>query len=56
MLVTSDLQLGATLVQEDKPISSSTRKLNTSQMNYTVGKKELLGLVEEFKAFKGILC
>ena len=49
------LQLGATLVQDDKPIGFYTGKLNSSQMNYTVGKKELLGIVQRFKAFEGIL-
>ena len=51
----SDLQLGATLVQDGKPIGFYTRKLNSAQLNYTVGKKELLGTVEGFKAFEGIL-
>jgi hypothetical protein len=49
----SDLQLGATLVQEGKPLGFYTRKLNSAQMNYTVGKKELLGIVEGLKAFDG---
>ena len=52
---TIDLQLGATLVQDGKPIGFYTRKLNSAQQNYTVGKKELLGIVEGFKAFEGIL-
>ena len=52
---TSDLQLGATLVQDEKPIGFYTRKLNSAQLNYTVGEKELLGIVEGFKAFEGIL-
>ena len=51
----SKLQLGATLVQEGKHISFYTRKLNSAQMNYTVGEKELLGIVKSFKAFEGIL-
>ena len=51
----SDLQLGATLVQDGKPIGFYTRKLNSAQQNYTVGEKELLGIVEGFKAFEGIL-
>ena len=51
----SDLQLCATLVQEDKPICFSTRKLNSVQMNYTVGKKVLLGIIGGFKAFEEIL-
>ena len=35
----SDLQLSATLGKEGKPISFYTRKFNSAQMNYTVGKK-----------------
>ena len=33
----SDLQLGATLMQNGKPLGYYTRKLNKSQRNYTVG-------------------
>jgi hypothetical protein len=51
----SDLQLGATLVQEGKPFEFYTRKLNSAQMNYTVGEKELLGIVEGLKAFDGVV-
>ena len=51
----SDVQLGATLVQDGKPLGFYTRKMNAAQLNYTVGKKELLGLVEGIKAFKGIV-
>ena len=51
----SDLQLGALLVQEGKHIGFYTRKLNSAQIIYSVGEKELLGIVEGFKAFKGIL-
>ena len=51
----SDRQLGATLVQNGKPLGFYTRKLNSAQLNYSVGEKELLGLVEGFKAFEGII-
>jgi hypothetical protein len=51
----SDLQLGAILVQEGKPLGFYTRKLNSAQMNYTVGEKELLGIVEGLKAFNGVV-
>ena len=48
-------KLGATLVQKGKPLGFYTRKLNDAQAKYTVGEKELLGIVEGFKAFEGIL-
>jgi hypothetical protein len=51
----SDLQLGATLVQEGKPLGFYTQKLNSAQMNYTVGEKKLLGIVEGLKAFNGVV-
>ena len=50
----SDRQLGATLVQDGKPLGFYTRKLNSAQLNYTVGEKELLGIIEGFKAFEGM--
>ena len=46
---TSDRQLGATVVQEGKPLGFYTRKLNPAQKNYTVGERELLGIVEGLK-------
>jgi len=54
---TSDRQLGATLChdQDGKPLGFYTRKLNAAQLNYTVGEKELLGIVEGLKAFEGML-
>ena len=51
----SDRQLGATVVQDGKPLGFYTRKLNPAQMNYTVGERELLGIIEGLKAFEGIL-
>jgi hypothetical protein len=51
----SDIQLGATLVQDGKPLGFYTRKLNSAQLNYTVGEKELLGIVEGLKTFKGVI-
>ena len=51
----SDVQLGATLVQDGKPLGFYTRKLNAAQLNYTVWEKELLGIVKGLKAFEGIV-
>ena len=51
----SDIQLGATLVQEGKPLGFFTRKLNSAQRNYSVGEKELLSIVEGLKAFEGVI-
>ena len=51
----SDNQLGATLVQDDKPLGFYTRKLNGPKRSYTVGKKDLLGIVESLKAFFGVI-
>ena len=51
----SNRQLRATVVQEGKPLGFYTRKLNPTQKNYTVGERELLGIVEGLKAFEGIL-
>ena len=33
-----------------------TRKLSGTQPNYTVGEKELLGIVKGLKAFAGVIC
>ena len=52
---TSNIQLGATLVQDGKPLKFYTRKLSDMQVNYTVGEKELLGIAEGLKAFTGVI-
>ena len=51
----SNIQLGTTLVQDGTPLGFSTRKLSNTQVNYTVGEKELLGIVEGLKAFAGVI-
>ena len=51
----SDQQLGATLVQNGNPLGLYTWKLNSAQLNYTVGEKELLGIIEGLKAFQGVI-
>ena len=52
---TSDIQLDARLVQDGKSFGFYSRKLNNTQLNYTVGEKELLGIVEGLKAFAGVI-
>ena len=52
----SDVQLRATLVVQDgRPLGFYTRKLSDTQINYTVGEKDLLGIVEGLKAFAGVI-
>ena len=51
----SNIQLGATLVQDGKPLGFYSRKQSDTQVNYTVGEKELLGIVECLKAFAGVI-
>ena len=47
----SNIQLGATLVSDGKPLRFYTRKLHKSQLGYYMGNKELLVIVERLKAF-----
>ena len=51
----SDLQLGAVISQNKKPIMFYSRKLNPAQTRYTTTEKELLAIVETLKEFKNIL-
>ncbi len=41
----SNYQMGAYIVQDDKPVAYLLRKLNDAQQKYTVGDKELLSIV-----------
>ena len=49
---TSDLQLGAVIIQNGKPIAFYSRKLNPAQTRYTTTEKEFLAIVETLKEFK----
>ena len=51
----SEYQLGAVVMQDDKPIAFYSRKMNSAQRNYTTGEQELLGIIEALKEFRNIL-
>ena len=51
----SDYQLGAVILQDDRPLAFYSRKLNSAQKRYTTCKQELLSIVETLKEFKHIL-
>jgi hypothetical protein len=51
----SDYQLGAVIMQNDRPLAFYSRKLNSAQKRYTTGEQDLLSIVETLKEFKNIL-
>jgi hypothetical protein len=48
----SKVQLGAVIVQNDRPIAFFSRKLTLAQTRYTVTERELLSIVDVFKSFR----
>ena len=51
----STYQLGAVIMQKDRPLAFYSRKMNAAQHRYTTREKELLSVVEILKEFKNIL-
>ena len=49
------MQLGAIIMQENKPIAFYSWKLNPAQTRYTTTERELLSIVETLKEFRNIL-
>jgi RNase H-like domain found in reverse transcriptase len=51
----SDHQLGAVIMQDEKPLTFYSRKLNTAQRRCTTTERELLSTIETCKEYKNIL-
>ena len=51
----SQRQLGAVIVQNNRPVVLFSRKLSVTQQKYSVAELELLSIVECLKEFKGML-
>jgi hypothetical protein len=47
----SDFQLGASIIQEGRPVAYFLQKLTKSQQNYTTIEKKMLSIVTTLKEF-----